>query len=322
MKRALIVGSRGQDGRLLFDQLAADHYALLGIDRQAIDTHGPVAAIPPVDILDPAQVLQAVRHFVPDEIYYLAAFHHSAQDQVLIDPIALYGKSHAIHVEGFLHFLEACRRMPVPARVFYAASSHVFGLTDGRNLDENALLHPRCVYGITKTAGVYCCRLYRQAHGVPVSIGFLFNHESPYRAPEFLSQRIVRAAVAIHRGLQDHLVLGNLSAIVDWGDAADYTRAMRAILNLKEAGDFIIASGIPHTVRDFAAAAFSALGLDWSRFVSEDSSLVIKSHNRLVGNPAKLLRLTDWRPTRDFRQMIEHLVRAESHRQGLLEEGA
>src|SRR5262249_16601127 len=145
-------------------------------------------------------------------------------------------------------------------RVFYAASSHVFGFPRASTQNESTPLEPRCAYGITKTAGAHACRYYREHRDLHVSVGILYNHESPYRARKFVSHRIVYGGLAAHASKKDgspcKLSLGSLSSVTDWGYAPDYVDAMSRIVACNEPGDFIVATGIAHTVRDFVALAF------------------------------------------------------------------
>jgi len=314
MKRAIIVGSEGQDGRFLFDQLAALGYTLLGVGRGSVRHHDPASGAAPtsfrapsVDILNHTQVFDLVMGFAPDEIYYLAAYHHSAGDTFPETP-DLVERSFAVHVHGLLGFLEAMRYSP-RSRLFYAASSHVFGDPPTPVQNEETPLNPICVYGMSKTAAIHLCRFYRRTHGLHVSAGILYNHESQYRRPEFLSQKIVRAAVAIRNGTQRRLSLGDLSATVDWGYAGDFANAMTRIVALDAPDDFIIATGIPHTVGDFAAAAFAALGLDPAQYVTEDRSIPLKRRNVLIGDSTRLRTRTGWQPTLSFEDMVALLVR-------------
>lgn len=309
----MIIGSGGQDGRLLFERLDGDGCALLGVERNRI-RHNRAAGNEvrdPVDILDPISVNDAIRAFMPDVIFYLAAYHHSAEDKALPNDAELYIRSNDIHVRGLLHVLEAIRKYAPSASVFYAASSHCFGDPSTRIQDENTPLRPRCHYGITKTAGVHLCRMYRILHSLRVSVGFLYNHESPLRTQNFLSMKIVRAAVEISRGRREKLVLGDLSARVDWGYAPDTMNAMIRIINLPQSDDFIIATGHSHSVEEFVAIAFSRLNLDWRLHVEINPSLLAKPVAPLVGDSTKLRALTGWSPSVNFEQMVQLLVDSE-----------
>jgi GDPmannose 4,6-dehydratase len=309
MKRAIIVGASGQDGRLLFDRLAARDYALLGIGRDTVRTLAAPSP-PPVNVLDPAAVESIVADFQPDQIFYLAAFHNSAEKTLRLSPRELFEKSYQLHVSGLINFLHATVRHAPKSRLFYAASSHIFGDPLTTPQTEQTPLNPICPYGITKAAGIHACRFYRHSHAIHASAGILFNHESPLRRPDFVSQKIVRAAVNISMGLQDKLILGDLAARVDWGWAADYVPAMAQILDLPAPDDFIIATGQAHSVQEFAAEAFTQLGLDWKKHVDEDPSLVPRRRTDLVGNFAKLHHATGWQPSTSFPQMIRIMIQA------------
>jgi GDPmannose 4,6-dehydratase len=324
MKRALIVGCHGQDGQLLFEQLKAKDYAIFGIGRSGCIAHGDLAkemakehGLGVVDILEPSQVLDVFRIFEPDEVYYLAAFHHSA-DTKLTQTMELFTQSYDVHVLGLLCFLEAILALRPACRLFYAASSHTFGIVDLERITESTPLNPVCVYGITKTTGVQCCRLYRKQHGIFATVGFLFNHESIYRRADFLSQKIARAAVAIKLGLETELKLGDLSAVVDWGFAGDYTNAMERILSLDAPHDFIIASGIPRTVRDFVDVAFQVVGLDFQGYVIETNMPGLRRRPPLIGDPTFLKSSSGWEPSVSFHQMIDVIVRHEAAQRGLV----
>jgi GDPmannose 4,6-dehydratase len=318
MRNVIIVGSEGQDGQLLYARLATESCALLGIGRRGArtNTQGVSAEDTPPDVLDRASVDSIVRAFVPDTVFYLAAFHHSSEAECAFDDAELYLRSHDVHVRGPANLLEALRRHAPRARFFYAASSHCFGEPPAALQDESTPLRPVCPYGISKTAGVQLCRMYRARHGVQASCGFLYNHESPLRPAGFLSAKIVRGVVEIARRKRDRLVLGDLSARVDWGYAPDYIDAMIRIVRLDAADDFVVASGRAHSVGDFVSIAFAHLELDWRRYVDTDASLLTKSKPAmaLVGDSSKLRHRTDWAPSVSFADMVRLLVDAELRR--------
>jgi GDPmannose 4,6-dehydratase len=316
MRRAMIIGSAGQDGTLLFERLRRDGCELLGIGHTGTVHHPAVgpAFDEAIDILDRVAVAKVTQRFAPDAIFYLAAHHHSAEDLHAVDDADLYLRSHDIHVRGLLNVLEAVESDHADTRVFYAASSHCFGDAPTRMQDEDTPLRPHSPYGITKATGVQLCRMYRASHGVRASAGFLYNHESPLRRSNFLSMKIVRGVVDISRGLRGKLILGDLSARVDWGYAPDYVDAMIRIVGLDGADDFIISTGEPHSVQEFVTIAFSQLDLDWHQYVDVQSLVVVKRLTELVGDNAKLRKATGWSPTVGFEEMIRILVDAELHR--------
>jgi GDPmannose 4,6-dehydratase len=314
MKRSIIVGCEGQDGRLLWERLRGEGGFVLGIDEGTVQTSGSLdlrsADLGPVDILSNFSVEAVVEAVRPDEIYYLAAYHQSSESLPVGDATVLE-KSFAVNVRGVIHFLEAMRLRAPAARLCYAASSLVFGRPALQPQDEDTPMAPVCPYGISKAAAVQCCRFYRETHGLFAPAAILYNHESPLRRPEFVSKRIVSGAVDIRRGERAKLVLGDLEARTDWGWAPDYVDAMVRIVRHEWAEDFVVATGQPHTVREFAAESLRQVGIDWRTCVEEDPSLIRRSRQGLVGNAAKLARLTGWKPTVTFEQMVGLLVQAE-----------
>jgi GDPmannose 4,6-dehydratase len=176
--------------------------------------------------------------------------------------------------------------------------------------DESTPFDPVCVYGISKAGGVQMCRYFRRKHGVFASAGILYNHESPWRARRFVISKIVHGAVAIARGAQQKLQLGNLGARVDWGYAPDFVDAMHRILCLEAPDDFVVATGCTHTVGEAAEIAFARLGLDWREHVVESPEILTRKRVVLCGDASKLRRMCGWRPTVDFQTLIARLLEA------------
>jgi GDPmannose 4,6-dehydratase len=309
MRRAIVVGCNGQDGRILFERRAKD-CAVLGLDVDALTHHllGELVPAAPVDLLNAEQVGGLFERIVPDEVYYLAAHHHSSEEYR--DEAVELRKSIDVHVVGLLHVLEAIRAHAPLCRLFYAGSSQMFGQPSEPRQDESTTFAPRNAYAITKVAGAHTCALYRERHGIHASVGILYNHESPFRGPRFVSTRIAHGARRAKGDPAFKLKVGSLSALVDWGYAPDYVDAMVRILFEDRPDDYVIATGEPHTVRDFVEIAFSHLGLDWRAHVEEDSTLVTSTGATLVGNSTKLRQRTGWRPTVDFEGLVKLLVDA------------
>ena len=310
MKTALIIGCNGQDGSLLYENLAAKNYQVTGIARSTYRASSGDWRVP-LDISNSDAVNDLVRTHVPDEIYYLAAYHHSAENMPLQGDLDLFNRSFQVHVQSLVHFLEGIRLFARESRLFYAASSHVFGHAITGPQDEQTPFNPKCIYGITKTAGIHACRFYRDRYQLYVATGILYNHESQYRKPVFVTKKIINSAINIMNHKQDKLMLGNLAAEVDWGYAPDYVEAFHKILGAPTADDFIIATGKKHTVQEFVEITFGYLGLDWKQYVEEDAGVLLKSGATLVGNPQKLMNTTGWKPSVTFDEMISLLLRSE-----------
>jgi GDPmannose 4,6-dehydratase len=312
VKRAVVFGSAGQDGRILTQQLLARGVAVAGVDRGGVTLDGIElpTRLPPTDVLRRSDVERLISHFQPDAAFYLAAFHHSSEETFETNLAELFKESFAIHVDGWVHVLEALRRHVPQARVFYAASSHLFGAAPTPTQSEATPFAPDNAYGISKAAGVQIGRFFR-ARGLHVSSGILYNHESPLRGEQFVSTRIVRGAIQAKKlGAPFKLELGNLSAVVDWGYAPDYTEAMQQIVGRDEPGDYVIATGVPHTVADFCELAFKAVELDWRAHVTERPGRVTKVLAPLVGDSTKLRQATGWAPSVTFENMVQLLVEA------------
>ncbi len=299
MPKALLIGHRGQDGSYLSQLLAENGYSVTGIGR-------------PFDVTNATEVSRLVAQTQPAEIYYLAAFHHSSEDPP-IDDIELMATSLAVNTIGLNTVLGAIVSECPASRLFYAGSSRMFGDPATSTQNEDTPFRPTCAYGISKTAGAGICSYYRRVRNVFATTGILYNHESPLRPPKFISRKIVRAAVSISRGSRQKLVVGNLDSKVDWGYAPDYTRAMWRILQLEQPSDFVIGTGMLHSVRDFVQTAFGELNLDWQEHVTENASfLTLKPpKGTLCADSSKLRTLTGWRPEVDFHQMVRIMLAAE-----------
>ena len=290
MKRAIIVGCNGQDGTLLYEYLSNKNYLILGLGRDS-NKSNESGWDKPIDISNSTEIFDTIKKFKPNEIYHLAAYHHSSQD-IMPDDIELYELSYNTNVLSLVNFLEGINRFSKDTRLFYAASSLIFGQASEEYQDENTKMNPACIYGLTKSFGVLACRYFRNKHSLFVSTGILYNHESKYRNPKFLSKKVITTLINIKNKKQDKLIVGDLEAEVDWGYAPDYVDAMYKILNLASPDEFIIASGEKHTVKEFIEEAFSNLSLDWKQYVEEEKDIIKRKKAVLVGNNTKLKQLT------------------------------
>lgn len=309
----LIVGHRGQDGSILREQLLRGGEAVCGLGREGFVTPDGVVH-PGVSLADPQSLQDAVARLQPREVYYLAAHHHSAQ--TFTDDGSLLRDSLAVNTLGLAAMLEAIRRSAPRARLFYAASSHVFGDPPTAPQTEDTPFAPRSPYAVSKVAGVELCRFFRRTHDVFAACGYLYNHESPRRPPEFLSRKTAIAAAAIADGGRDKLTLGTLDAVVDWGYAPEYVEAMRLILGLPAPGDFIIASGRATTVEAFVAAAFAHVGHDWRDHVTLDPTLIRRAPpaRPYIGDARRLTEASGWRARTSATELAAIMVDAERRR--------
>jgi len=297
-RRAIIVGSNGQDGQLLAAHLRLQDYEVVGVGRT---TH---------DIANSTQVEELVGSVKPDEVYYLAAHHHSSEATPERGKVLLE-RSFSVNVLSFGYFLQALAEHRPQCAVFYASSSHVFPGDASGILSEASEKKPGSIYAITKFAGMQVCDHYRLQHGLKVSAGILFNHESNLRTPNYLSKRIARAVASIYKEGRGTLSLGNLDATVDWGAAEDFVDAMHRMLQLEAGDDFIVATGVSHTVADFAEVAFRYVGLDYRNHVDVDPARMARAPERRIGNPSKLMQTTGWKITIPFDELVVRLVEHE-----------
>ncbi len=308
-RSALIIGAYGQDGFYLRNYLKTLEYRVISAGRDLVSAGEKQTAFDVLDVDAVASLIAAER---PNEIYYLAAYHHSSQENT--ETLSqLFDYSYKVHCVGLLNVLEAVANMGQQSRVFYAASSLIFGNPRRAPQNEDTLFAPVCAYGVTKAAGIGIGRLYRQERNVFFSTGILYNHESPRRADKFVTRKIVQAVVDIHRGKRSSVELGRLDVQVDWTYAGDVVRAMHAILQMDAPGEFVVASGELHTVRQFAERAFSALSMNYREYVTETPS-VLQRANRQVpfqGDASRLRAVTGWKPEVSFDNLVDMMVRLE-----------
>jgi GDPmannose 4,6-dehydratase len=307
MKKAIVVGHTGQDGTYLFSILKEKKYSLRGISKHTVF---PKTATK-INIENYSEVSSFVKKFQPNEIYFLAAVHQSSVDKKIEDG-ELFHRSFNINVKSLVNFLESIRLFSPKTRLFYAASSHIFGNPVSFSQNENTTLNPNCVYGITKTAGLRTCHFYRENYNVFASVGIFYNHESPLRESKYVSKKIVETAVAIKKKKNQELILGNLESEIDWGYAPDYMSAVYQIMQLDKPDDFVISSGKIHSIKDFVQGVFNYLGLDWQKYVKINSALITKKQKKnLYGDNSKIKNVTGWFPKTDFNSMIKILVDEE-----------
>ncbi len=318
MRTALITGITGQDGSLLAELLLGRSYRVVGLVRSqgghapgvAEMAAGPVELIVG-DLADGASLHAAVEAARPDEVYNLAS---TSFVQRSFEQAELTAEVTGL---GALRLLEACRslsdRTGRPVRFFQASSSDMFGDVDESPQDEGTPRRPRSPYGAAKAFAHDVTLGYRASYGMHASCGILFNHESPRRRIEFVTRKVTDGVARIALGLADELVLGDLDARRDWGHAADYVEAMWKMVQRDEPGDFVVATGRTHSVRELVAAAFGAAELDdWERYVRVDPRFVRPAEPvERVGDASRAAEVLGWSPTTGFTEMITEMVVAD-----------
>lgn len=309
-KVAIIVGDKGQDGTLLKGSLEKQDFQVIGVGRGRISLPDSSAIILDAEfsVANTDQVSALVDEVRPSEIYYLAAHHVSSEQNGSDNSPSEYDEYHQAHVVGLLNFLWAIRNYSPNSRIFYAASSLVFNGSHGLIQNEETPFTPVGFYGLTKTQGILICREFRERYGIYTAVGILYNHESALRQEKFLSKKIISSAHKISLGVQEELVLGNLSAETDWGYAPDYIDAFQYITRAVKPDDYVVATGESHSVKEFAKIVFSYFGLNYINYVRESTKVLNRHVPQKVGDSSKLRNLTGWKPTRDFTTMVQTLV--------------
>lgn len=312
--KALITGISGQDGSYLAEFLLAKGYEVHGIvmrselenpDRSLRNLKGVLNQITlhPASIEAYPSMFQIVQRVKPDECYHLAA--SSFVSYSFDDEFAIFNSN----VNGTHYILSILKEITPLCKFYFAGSSELFGRASSYPQNENTPFHPRSAYGITKATGYYLTCNYRDNYGLFGCNGIAYNHESNRRGYEFVTRKIVRGAVQIKLGLTQELILGNLDAKRDWGYAPDYVKAMWLMLQQVQPDDYVIATGILHSVRELCEIAFSSLGLNYEEYVKVDPKFFRPTEDiPLVGDSSKAQTRLNWKPEKSFQEMIEEMV--------------
>ena len=315
-KRAVITGISGQDGSYLAEFLLEKGYEVVGIVRRlSAPNHWRIEHIlnritlRPADLLDQLSLIRVIDDVRPQEVYNLAAmsFVPASWEQPL-----LTGEYNA---QGVTRMLEAVRQVDTSIRFYQASSSEMFGKVRESPQNETTPFYPRSPYGVSKVFAHYITVNYRESYNLFAASGILFNHESPRRGLEFVTRKVSDGVARVKLGLADTLYLGNLDAHRDWGYAGDYVRAMWLMLQQDTPDDFVVSTGVSHSVRDLVTAAFSHVGLDWQKHVKTDPSLLRPAEvEHLIGNSTKARNVLGWSPEVDFDRLVRMMVDADLKR--------
>jgi GDPmannose 4,6-dehydratase len=315
-KRALITGITGQDGSYLAELLLDKGYEVFGVTRRSsapnlwrIQHIIDRITLKPGDLLDQLSLLKIIDDVRPHELYNLAAmsFVPASWDQPM-----LTGEFNA---QGVTRILDAVRRVDPKIKFYQASSSEMFGKVREMPQHELTPFYPRSPYGVSKVFAHYITVNYRESYNMFAVSGMLFNHESPRRGLEFVTRKVSDGVARIKHGLANSLSIGNLDAHRDWGFAGDYVRAMWLMLQQDKPEDYVIATGVSHSVRELIEIAFAHAGLDWQKYVRVDPALLRPAEvEHLLGNPAKAKADLGWTPQVDFKRLVQMMVDADLER--------
>jgi GDPmannose 4,6-dehydratase len=312
-KRALITGITGQDGSYLADFLFTKGYEVIGMVRRSstlnfsrIEHIQEKLTLVSGDLMDQISLINILENHRPDEVYNLAAqsFVQTSWDQPVFT-----GEVTGL---GVTRILDAIRVVDPDIRFYQASSSEMFGKVREVPQTEKTPFYPRSPYGVAKVYGHWITVNYRESYDLFACSGICFNHESPRRGQEFVTRKIARAAARIKSGLQEKVLLGNLDSQRDWGYAPDYVRGMWLMLQQDMADDFVLATGVTHSVRRFAELAFEFVDLDYHDYVIQDPRFMRPAEvDQLVGNPRKAKEILDWETETSFEDLVGIMVEAE-----------
>jgi GDPmannose 4,6-dehydratase len=315
--RALITGITGQDGSYLAELLLDKGYEVVGMVRRSSTTNFERIAhlqdrviLDPYtssgDLLDEASLIAILREYRPTEVYNLAA---QSFVQTSFNQPVLTGEITAL---GVTRLLDAIRIVDPTIRFYQASSSEMFGKVQEVPQTERTPFWPRSPYGVAKVYGHWITVNYRESYGLHASSGILFNHESPRRGLEFLPRKVSHGVAKIKLGLEKGLTLGNLEAQRDWGFAGDYVEAMWLMLQQDEGGDYLVATGETHSVREFCEIAFTHVGLRWEDHVQIDEKFMRPAEvDQLIGDPSLAKKVLGWEQKTSFEELVTMMVDAD-----------
>jgi GDPmannose 4,6-dehydratase len=314
MKKAIITGINGQDGSYLAELLLEKGYDVYGILKRNSVAENQTARLDNVyskltleyaDLTDMSSLVRVIQKIMPDEIYNLAAQSHV---RISFDQPIYTAQVTGL---GTLNLLEAVKLIKPDTKIYQASSSEMFGNSiesDGFQR-ETTPMNPVSPYGCAKVFSYNICRNYRNSYGMFISNGILFNHESPRRGTNFVTNKVCKEAVKIKLGLANELRLGNLDATRDWGHAKDYVKAMWEILQLEKSDDFVCSTGISHSVKELCEYVFGKLDLDWEKYVKQDEKFLRPEElHDLKGDSSKLVKTTGWSHDYTFETMLDEMI--------------
>ena len=317
---ALVTGITGQDGSYLTELLLQKGYQVHGIVRRSSTlersrltglyadpaVYGQRLFLHYADLADTTTIRRIINQVQPTEFYHLAGQSHVGLSFEIPESTC------ELTAMGTLRILEILRDMPTPPRFLHASSREIFGTPSVSPQDEHTPINPNSPYGCAKAFATQMTRIYRESHGLFCCNAICYNHESPRRGENFVTRKVTLAAARIKAGLQKTISLGDLDAARDWGYAKDFVQAMWLMLQQPQADDFILATGVSHTIRDLLQTAFGHVGLDWQQHVHVDNRFRRPADAcSLLGDPTKANQSLGWKPTLSFEELIQSMVKSD-----------
>jgi len=304
-KIAIITGISGQDGSYLSSLLLKKKYKVIGLTNPNSKKKKNFSKIvlKTIDLNNFKKISELIKKIKPDEFYHLAAqsfINYKFEDEFFkLNP----------NINGTHYILSAIKKYSPKTRFYFAASSEIFGNAKKYPQNENSKFNPRSAYGISKVAGFYLTKNYREAYNLFSCSGILYNHESPIRKINFVSRKITSSLAKILAGKQKKIILGDIDAKRDWGYAGDYVEAMWKILQQKKPDDFVVGTGITHSVKDFLKIAFEYVNLDYRKYIRLDKKLIRPKENIILrADNKKAKKILKWKPRTTFKEMIYKMI--------------
>ena len=309
-KIAVITGISGQDGSYLAELLVKKNYKVIGIcnPKKKINFKNlshikKKINLKKIDINNYSKIKNLIKKIKPNEFYHLAAqsfINYKFEDEFFkLNP----------NINGTHYILSAIKEYSPKTKFYFAASSELFGNTDKTPQNEDTKFNPRSAYGVSKVAGFYLTKNYREAYNIHACSGILYNHESPRRNPNFVSRKITNKLSLILSGKLKKITLGNINSKRDWGHAKDYVYAMWKMLQIKKAQDFVIGTGKIHSVKDFIKIAFAHVKLDYKKYIKIDKNL-FRPNDKIIlkANSLKAKKILNWKPKTNFKSLVHEMV--------------
>ena len=308
MKKIFLIGSDGQDGKVLTKLLIKNN--IFGFNKNYLINKNKIKKF---NILNYNEVSKIIKQKKPDIIYYLATYNHSAEQKIIENSNFFY-KSLDVHFHGLFNFLENCRLYSPKTKIFYASSSQIFGMTKSKPQNEKTTPLPESIYGLTKLLGNNLCQYYRRAYGLFCCVGILYNHDSEFSSEKFLTSKLINSAIRIKNKRQKKILVGNINNKIDIGYSEDYMRAVIKIIHHKKPNDYIISSNQQIRIIDIIKYIFLKLNLNSDENIKVNKKLIFrKSNNLLVGDNSFLKKELKWTNQYNYKQMIDHILKIKIH---------